>query len=212
CGLVFGANAFYDGRLTDTRYFNQLGVGSEILGRFFEARGNGYIVLGQNRQQIFDSGFVSQGVVNGNQVLQRLQICEMARSGFDCEVGGPLPLGGLLYPRFYAGYYYFTATRAQPINGVRGRLEAQIGRYLTAHLSVQNDAVFNTTVYGGLAVHFGGPAFRSAGGTPTLTDILGQRVVRDFMVITRTEHTTQQVIPPPPQPAPPPIDGEEEPG
>src|SRR5262245_17303584 len=66
--VVLGVNAFYDGRHTDTNFFNQIGVGVELLFNWWEFRANGYFVVGDNRQLATDSGPVIGSVV-GDQVI-----------------------------------------------------------------------------------------------------------------------------------------------
>lgn len=201
---VLGLNVFYDHRHTESNHFQQIGVGGEILGKFLEFRCNGYFIIGPDRRPVFDSGVVNQGVVNGNFVLNRTQIFEVARDGVEAEIGGGLPFTAQwpVYPRFYVGAYsYYQDRGLQTANGVRGRAEIQVGKRISLHFAIQNDAVFDTTMTGGVAIHFGAPAFRSTYGPPTWTDVIGQRVHRDINIVISTEAfttTTQEPAPPPP--------------
>lgn len=205
---IVGVNAFYDARKTDYHYFQQLGTGLEVLSPNLEFRANGYVIIGAGHREIGDTGFVNQGITNGNFVTQRTQTLEVARGGGEIELGGRLPFLEQFVPRAYLGLYTYSAEGAQTANGVRGRLEAQVGRRVSAHFSLQHDRVYETTVTGGLAVHFGAPAYRAGTGRPTWEDVLRQRVVRDVnIVISQESATTQQLtpVPPPSIPASSPI-------
>lgn len=175
-GAILGLNGFYDGRNTNIHFYHQLGVGWEVLGRNWETRGNAYIPVGP---QIFPaSPFFNPRYVRTNITLDR--IFESAMGGVDVEVGRRLPILDRFEPRAYLGYYHYSNDQVQSANGIRGRLEAFLTDKVSVYAQVQNDALFNTTANGGLAIHFGGGRRVS---TAALPDRLGQRVVRDPNII-----------------------------
>jgi hypothetical protein len=205
---VFGLNAFYDARKTGDHYYQQLGIGFETLTPNVEFRTNGYFIVGAAHRVIADTGFVNRGVVNNNTVFQRLQTVETALGGLDAEIGCRLPFLDRYAARGYIGYYTYAAEGIPVLHGIRGRLEMQLSEQVSAHFSVQNDRLFDTTVTGGLAVHFGAPAYRTGTGRASWYDVLHQRVVRDVnIVITNTTVGSTNNVPVPP--APPPAQPEE---
>lgn len=209
-GAILGVNAFYDGRKSDFHYYQQVGLGFEVPGRCLEFRTNGYIIVGAAHRVVGDTGDVAQGViVNNNFIFQRLRTIETPMGGIEVEAGGRLPCLDRYVPRAYIGFYNYSAEGVRPANGVRGRLEAQLCEGVSAHFSIQNDQVFRTTVSGGLAIHFGAPAYRHGSGRVTWEDVLTQRVHRDVnIVITQTSTTTTSGVPVPPPPPPPPSEEE----
>jgi hypothetical protein len=174
--VVGGMNLFYDGRQTDKNFFHQIGLGAEALFDRWEVRCNGYFIVGPHEQLASDSQ--SAALVGNELLLDRLRVFEVAMGGVDAEVGVLLPVLPELAPRAFVGFYHYSAEHMQSVNGIRGRIEASLGDHCSIHFAIQHDDVFNTTVSGGLALHFGGPCERCPGGRSP-DERLGQRVVRD---------------------------------
>ncbi len=147
-GVIAGLNAYYDARWTrrDNR-FDQLGLGAELLTEWVDARFN-YYIPEDDRQIIdeFDEVTVSQStsssveppIVLGRLVLSRTRRTtttttttrhfvqyEIAREGYDAEVGVKLPhLPDWFETRVFAGYYDFDSPfSTADAEGIRGRLE-----------------------------------------------------------------------------------------
>ena len=191
---VFGVNAFYDGRNTDVRYYNQAGFGLELLRRDWELRSNFYIPVGQRRSQVGDTGFFNPQFVSTNITLDRTLTNESSMSGFDVELGRELPSWfDDVRTSAYIGFYHYDAPGMQSANGVRGRLESWIGENVSLNLAVQNDAVTNTTVSGGVAIHWGGVSLAARQADP-LAAKLGDRVVRDPAIITQQKSDTSREL------------------
>ncbi len=192
-GVVFGANAFYDGRSTDTRFYNQVGLGWEALGSVWEARGNVYIPVGAQRS----FGRTAGAAVNPQFVNQNIQIDRIindqrqaAMNGCDVELGRQLPsLWDDVRTSAYVGYYHYSNHGMQSANGVRVRAESWFGENVSANLAYQNDAVFDTTVTGGISLHYGGVPNGRRQANP-LAAKLGSRVVRDPNIVISTEKKT----------------------
>jgi hypothetical protein len=192
--VVLGVNAFYDGRHTDANFFNQIGIGGELLFNWWELRANGYYVVGDHRKLASDTGPVIGGFA-GNQVLiNRLQVFDVAMSGADAEIGVRLPWLTRCNPRIYAGFYHYSAEGMHTANGIRGRFEAALTPNISVHFSIQNDAVFDTTVNGGLAFHLGGTRAAPSSDTDlrSVEERLGQRVVRDVNIVIAQQTVFQQ--------------------
>jgi parallel beta-helix repeat protein len=177
--FVFGVNAYYDGNRTFHNNYHQLGIGAEVLGEFLEFRLNTYTILGR-RQTYLGNTFANPVFVARNIALDRLDYYETALGGLDLEAGGRIPILRRFDPRAFVGYYHYSGSNTQSVNGIRLRGEAWLTDRVTAHVSLQNDARFDTTLYGGLAMHFGGPRQRFRGG---VVDKLGSRVVRDVNIV-----------------------------
>jgi hypothetical protein len=191
--VILGVNGFYDGRNASSRYFNQLGTGWELLGKVWETRGNVYLPVGTQRFLVSDLGFTNPQFVRTNISLDHLRVFDVAMRGVDAEVGRGICLSDWVEPKFYLGGYRYTNDDARTANGVRGRMEVRLGERLTAHLQVQYDPVFKTTVYGGVGISFGKPSRCSCCEAP-LEDKLAERVVRDpNVVIQRSTTNTKEL-------------------
>lgn len=166
-GAVFGVNAFYDGRNTDLRWYNQIGFGAELIGERWDLRANVYIPVGRQLVRAGSSDALSTPRFVGTNIAfdrTRFTTFESTMGGVDVEVGRRLPS---FLPNVrstaYLGFYHFSNDRVQTANGIRGRLEAWVNDNLSLHMAVQQDAVFDTTFTGGVAVHFGGGRRGSVG-------------------------------------------------
>jgi len=179
--MVLGANLFYDGRHTDYHFFHQIGVGGEALFDRWECRVNGYIIVGPAHKLIAESDVGS--LVGNLLILDRFQTREVAMGGLDAEIGALLPILPQFSPRVFAGYYHYSAQGMPSVNGIRGRFEAWLTQNVSLHAAIQNDTVFDTTVSGGFAIHFGGARVRRDGGPRSAEERLGQRVVRDVNIV-----------------------------
>jgi hypothetical protein len=222
---VLGLNLFYDGRHTDTNFFHQIGVGAEAIFARCEFRCNGYIIVGPHEKLAHDTGLFS--VPLGTQLLiARILTHDVAMGGVDLEGGVMLPAVGAVAPRVFVGGYHYSAERMPSVNGIRGRLEAWLGKGITLHFAIQHDQVFDTTVSGGIALHSGGADAQRTGredGPRGVDERLGQRVVRDVNIVVAQRRTLEGVLLPLPKPGskppkgggkgepPPPIDIGEDP-
>ncbi|GIW82726.1 MAG: hypothetical protein KatS3mg105_4533 [Gemmatales bacterium] len=192
-GVVTGMNGFYDGRNSDIDFYHQLGFGWEVLGAIWEWRGNVYIPVGPQRFLASDTGFFNPQFVGTNISLDRLRIFESSMNGVDTELGRTLVNRDWLNLRGYVGFYHYSNDQVRTANGIRGRLEAWVNERMSFNLAVQNDGVFDTTVTGGLALHFGGLR-RGARNAAPLQAKLGNRVVRDpNVVLQRTQEFRREL-------------------
>ena len=178
---IYGFNVFYDGRHTNIDLYHQIGVGFEVLSEKCDLRLNGYFPVGATTHFV---GLANPRIVATNIVSDR--IVEGAFTGFDAEVGAPITgLQDFNAKAFVGCYYYHNDELPDEAFGVSGRLEAWITDQVSLHFSVQHDDVFDTTVNGGLAFHFGGgrPLQGLSGGPRTVQQRLGDRVVRDPNIV-----------------------------
>jgi hypothetical protein len=192
-GSVLGINGFYDGRNTNNNFYHQLGFGLELLREKWEFRSNFYFPIGNTRNEVADSGFINPQFVGTNIALDRQRSYVTAMQGFDVEGGRQLPsCVESLRTYAYLGYYHYDASGVSTVDGFRARLESWYDENVSMNLAIQNDRVFNTTITGGLSLHFGGVAKGARHANP-LAAKLGNRVVRDPNIVLQgsTERSTE---------------------
>jgi hypothetical protein len=146
---IFGLHGFYDFDGGHRRSYNQVGLGIESLGRYFDFRMNGYIPVG-NDQNLLSTGIVVNEqfpaqFVQNQLYVTRLNELETAFTGFDVEVGGPMPILGRYGLSGYVGTYFFTSSAsATDFTGVSGRLSWQANEYTNIGVQATDDHVFGS--------------------------------------------------------------------
>jgi hypothetical protein len=157
---IYGAYVFVD--RTISPYNNEfwfVSPGIETLG-FIDFRANGYFPTSSKRQYgttdwadnfgVFD--FVS---FHGHQQFDILMTQdEEVGWGADAEIGSIIP--GTHNVRLYAGGYHFNFDNADDINGVAGRLEIPVNRYLALSARDSYDNVQHNTFMAGVRLTLGG--------------------------------------------------------
>lgn len=139
-----GANLWYDFDASHTRSYNQVGVGFESIGRYFDLFLNGYIPVGGD-QNILSTALVGQGQFSGNMLLlDRYNEVESAYTGFDAQIGGPMPIFGRYGLQGYTGFYFFTNSNAGDFTGVSGRLAWQVNEDWNIAVNFSDDHTFGT--------------------------------------------------------------------
>jgi hypothetical protein len=148
-GDILGFNAFYDYRQGGVGYFQQLGLGLEVLGRRWEFRGNAYVPFGAKRrvrQCVFDDYegdfFFIQDVI------------ESVSYAFNAEVGYYLVNGSDFSLYLAAGPYYIAGDEfTDKKRGGEARIRPQYRDFLALDLSVRYDSIFKTIWQGEIAVN-----------------------------------------------------------
>jgi len=140
---ILGWNAYGD---FDRGYGNgnwyQLGAGVESLGKYLDFRANGYFVTGTD-SRLLSSNLVGDLFLGGNNVFRtRNQVRDNAYSGFDAEVGGPLPILGQYGINMYLGGYYLTNNHGQDAPGFQARWQALITQSLRVNTYLTTDRTF----------------------------------------------------------------------
>ena len=197
---ILGGYIAYDFRDTGNSFFNQIGAGFELLTNKWDFRVNGYLPIGDRRQQVTES-FSNPNFEGNFLLLDRDRRFEAAVGGLDLEVGTQLSRLGEGDLRGYAGVYYYNASGGDDGFGIRGRLEARPSDNLRVGLLVQNDPLFDTRVVLSLGANFPGTRPRGAERDSTLARI-GESVGRtatitvdeqeEFETITVTNPTTNE--------------------
>lgn len=151
---IIGANVFYDRYASPGgNYYNQLGLGLEVLTRWVDARFNYYIpdsspnvIDSQNvrSRSVATSSAWGQPYATGynirqpyttttrtttvNQLFERF---EDTMQGFDAEIGVLTPwLERYVALRWFAGYYNFNNSYGSDIGGLKGRAEIRFSQKL----------------------------------------------------------------------------------
>ncbi|MBW4547807.1 MAG: DUF1565 domain-containing protein, partial [Symplocastrum torsivum CPER-KK1] len=197
---ILGGYIAYDFRDTGNSFFNQIGAGFELLTNKLDFRVNGYLPIGDRRQQVAES-FSNPNFEGNFLLLDRDRRFEAAVGGLDLEVGTQLARLGEGDLRGYGGVYYYNAPGGDDGFGIRGRLEARPSDNLRVGLLVQNDPLFDTRVVLSLGASFPGTRPRGAERNSTLARI-GESVGRtstitvdeqeEFETITATNPTTNE--------------------
>ena len=145
---VFGVNAFYDYRSTSKNHYNQISMGLEALGRKWDFRVNGYLLIGEKRSSPFDFDF------NLDTYLLTAKR-EYAMSGLDGEIGYHFPK--MKWADFYGAigpYFYASQKSEENTTGGRFRLVANILEYLSVEGLVSYDHLFGWIGQGALSLNF----------------------------------------------------------
>ncbi len=191
---VVGLSAWYDFDAGNARSYNQIGLSFESLGRYFDLRLNGYVPIGQD-QNVLSTTLAGPIQFVQNQLrLQSLADTETAMTGFDSEIGGPMPLLGRYGLSGYAGFYYFTShSNHTDLTGVSGRLAWQVNEDTTVGFQVTDDHVFgtNTQIQVALSLPDGG----SSGWLrqPRVRDRMMQNVFRRSRITVNREVISTEV-------------------
>ena len=105
---VVGLSAWYDFDGGHSANYNQIGLSFESLGRYVDYRVNGYIPIGARSTTLSSTVDVTDTLFQGNSlVFRRTNVAEQTYTGFDAEVGGPLPVIGRYGVNGYVGGYHF---------------------------------------------------------------------------------------------------------
>ena len=184
---IFGVYGYYDND-QDSRNFrySQITVGAETLGRWWDARANGYSLTGSSDNNFMQSmGVVGNPFYFANRIgFVGQQLRDQALGGADAEVGMPLS-PSTPWMRGYAGLYGLHANATDTI-GFRGRFEANVSNDLTLGVTVAQDAIYGTNINGTIDFKFSG--FNPTRYFPNLTtrQRMLNPVQRNWRIATRT--------------------------
>jgi Right handed beta helix region len=185
---VFGISGWYDADGTRDPYFQQFGVSLETYGRWWDWRANVYVPFGQTFDQT-SLGAIGNSArfVGNNVVYNELQGYIAAMTGFDMELGVPIPgkFAEAHNVRLYGGGYYYVDSQGDHITGGSARLQANLYQGVDGSVQVTNDNFFNTRAFLGISWTFG-PLHRSELSDPSQQARLGEHVTRNYTVLAPT--------------------------
>ena len=144
---VVGVNVYYDYRKTAHLHYNQIGVGVESLGTFWDFRANGYIPIGKTKTYPFHAKFHR---FKGHHLLMRCQQ-ELSMGGVNVEVG--FHVDQLPHVPFYFGIgpYYFGGHGKSAFGGEM-RARVTLWDYVRLEGSSSCDTLFKWIAQGQLSL------------------------------------------------------------
>jgi len=184
---LVGFNAWYDFDAGNQREYHQLSIGFESLGRYVDYRANGYVPISADSHNL-NTGLTGQTSFQANNILLgRATGRESAFTGFDAEIGGPVPLLGRYGLSTYVGGYFFDSNNIGNVTGFSSRTQGQVNEDLTVGVQVTHDNVFdnNAQIQVTWTLPDGAPGrwLRQ----PRVRDRLTAPVVRNYRVVTRQD-------------------------
>ena len=143
---IYGINAYYDYRNTKHQHYNQVAMGLETLGKWWDIRLNGYLPVGKKGSPFFNADF--SHFTGHSMIVRRKQ--QFAMKGADAEIGAHLNSSKVV--PFYAaiGPYYFKG-KGHNAYGGKFRLNAQYRDYIWIEGSISYDNIFKDIYQGQVA-------------------------------------------------------------
>lgn len=147
---VYGIYSYYDYRNTRRASYNQVSFGVETLGTFWDARLNGYVVLGPQKSHHYRTQFAK---FSGHSLYYSTRV-EHALSGANGEVGfHPLKMKNIdVYTAI--GPYYLKGPSGGCIWGFETRAQASWKDYIAAEVNYSYDPVFSNIVQGQISLSY----------------------------------------------------------
>lgn len=175
---MLGFNIYYDYRRVKHTDLQEIGLGFEYFGSCLDVHLNGYIPVGNKNALLSTDYFNYQGGF-----FARRKRFESSMWGIDLEVGKYLICCGCFDLYVGLGPYFYGSQCCNSFVGGRGRLEADIGRYLTLGMYITHDRYYNTTVQGEviLSLPFGAVA--------QCCECLFRPVIRNDIIVTEKLNT-----------------------
>lgn len=149
---ITGLAAHYDYDGGNRRDYQQVGLSFESLGKWVDFRANGYLVTSQDTH-VLNTSFTNPGLGGTGIQVNQNQFMESAYSGFNAELGGPLPLIGRYGFETYVGGYYYGTDDDNQAAGVSVRVEAQVTDDVKLGVNVTSDDIFDTQVFGTVVIN-----------------------------------------------------------
>lgn len=180
-GRIYGINTYYDYRNTDRCHYNQIALGLETLGKWWDIRLNGYLPVGDKKSSPYHRQF--SRFVNNNLLISRRY--EFAMKGLNAEAG--VHYSQIKDFDFYgaAGPYYFNGSLGKHAWGGEVRVVGKYKNWLSLELRDSFDNVFHNNFQGqiGFSLSFGPKSFKRNSKTSTAQNcynppIIDQRLVQ----------------------------------
>lgn len=154
--VVLGSGFYYDASQTPGgNVFHQGSLSGEILFPEWAIRINGYHPLGPSRHRVSTTAIPDNVAFNGNTIQSTTGAGftneEVGMRGLDFDVAVNLTDNGL---EGFLGYYHFSGNVGGSTDGIKGGLRGLLGDQLGGNVTVSNDRLFGTSVFGGLTFYF----------------------------------------------------------
>lgn len=190
--MVLGGNAYYNYREYSNGFadhnFSTIGFGAEALMSDWAVRSNAFFAIddrqsnGRTPNFLVPSLVQQAGADTGVQnilLANQTENFDEALDGFDLNISHKVPS---VRSEFGAGVYYLSAGGGPDTWGVNGTLESWFTSNVAGNINVSHDDFFDTTVYGGVSIYFGGPAIDANTRTESVVSRLWSRVQRRHVV------------------------------
>lgn len=206
---IIGGGLWYDANQSRRgNWYQQAGYSFEVICNDWALRSNGYLPTGAQVRNIFDpfAGVgpdAGGGGFNPDRVSFRdnniivgsvgFRLDEVAMKGLDVELAHRV---GNWNGEIFVGYYNLQGRIGGQTNGIKGGLRGFVTPNVAGSVSIGQDPVFGTNVFGGFTWFFDGPGGLAPLSLPdklTIPVIRNQQVVvRDFYTRIDTERILTQ--------------------
>lgn len=155
---IFGAGAFYDLSQSENEFlYQQTGVSLEAMHGPWSLRANGYIPLGDRGHSITQADSILAGTFfyQGNNIVADAIAQQVEETSFG---GVELELSQAIYSidnELYIGYYHLQNESGVTADGFKGGFRGFVLPALAVNITISDDDVFGTNVYGGFTWYFG---------------------------------------------------------
>ncbi len=201
---VYGANIYYDYRNTRRKNYNQIGLGFETLGTFWDFRANGYLPIGSKAN--YDTNTTSvlafENFYNHyaytRETLTSKGKTQFAMTGVNAEVAFHILKNENIDLYAAIGPYYYNYSSKDAVGG-QARLGARIYEYLSLDLINSYDTRFHENFQGSIGINIPfGPKPKTSKSKKlkncSSPCLLAQRIVQDvvrqeIIVIDKTRRT-----------------------
>lgn len=160
------------------------GYSGSMTSRYIRYRWNGYWILGDQNNFISSSFGDAPTYAGSSLQLARTRTREVAYSGFDATVGGPIPLLGRFGLNWDFGLYYNGAEFGKDGVGFLAKADAQLTEDVSLGVSYSDDAVFGANAQMNLAINFPDGRSRSILRQPRVHDYMLRSDDRNYRVAT----------------------------
>ncbi len=184
---ILGVNGYYTYDESQQGFgYNQGGAGAEWLTDYFQVTANLYLPFDSTPNNLGPIIRTKNSVFQDNNLaFINIQNAEAQQRGADIEVGVPIP--GVRWLSAHGGAYYLDAKNAPEVNGVRGRIQADLTNVLL-NLSYANDDTYGGQVNFAATYLFGAQNGNYNPRVKSLYDRLNDRTRRTSRI------ATQQVV------------------
>lgn len=198
---LYGFNAYYDYRNSQKLHYNQVGLGLETLGTFWDCRLNGYLPVGRKITSPYKVKFAQ--FLNHSAIVSQKR--QFAMKGLNADVG--FHFGKSKHFDFYTsiGPYYFIGEIGSNIWGAKARLLGKYKDYIQLELSNSYDKMFGNRFQGQLTFSIplgpkahlkNEPGFNSCKASNALLSRIMQPVIREEIVVVGKAHQKTPAINP----------------
>jgi hypothetical protein len=149
---VYGLTGWWDYDDGNASDYHQVGISFESLGKWFDFRANGYFGLSNDLNVLSETPTGTVTPTGGMLLADVRQLAESQYSGFNVEIGGPMPILGRYGFEAYVGGYHFQADDDENASGASVRLLANVTDDVRLGFDVTHDELFDTQVFGSVIV------------------------------------------------------------